>query len=263
MFKITSHIPLCALFTVFTVPLQAAKDATAGNDLIDVPEEMSAWEIRMALYGWGTALNGDVVLRGNEATVDAGFDDVWENLDYAVMGAVELSNGKWSILADLFYAELSASNTRNSLHFDAGLDQFIGNFLVAYNLIDEPETRFDIYAGARVNSLSMDLEITRVGMFNNRTFSGSKSDTWVDPIVGIRFQQEWSDDFFVRTVADIGGFDVSSNLTWQALAAVGYHLNDSGSVLLGYRCIGTDYDQGDFAYDVISHGLVLGFEYTF
>jgi len=56
---------------------------------------------------------------------------------------------------------------------------------------------------------------------------------------------------------------VSSDFTWQALAALGYHLNDSASVLLGYRGIGTDYEDGAFAYDVISHGLLLGFEYKF
>jgi opacity protein-like surface antigen len=85
----------------------------------------------------------------------------------------------------------------------------------------------------------------------------------VDPVIGARFQRELSDRFFVRALADIGGFGVSSDLTWQALAALGYHINDSASVALGYRGLGTDYEDGGFGYDVISHGVILGFEYKF
>jgi opacity protein-like surface antigen len=205
-------------------------------------------------------LDGDVTIRGINAPVDVGFDEILDNLDFAVMGAVEIGNGQWGFLADLFYAELSSSNSRGNLDFRSQIDQFIGNFVVTYNVIDQPETRFDLYAGARVNSLDTDLDIltNKIG-----TFSDSASKTWVDPIIGVRLQQELPNRFFVRAVGDIGGFGVSSDLTWQALAALGYHINDSASVLLGYRGIGTDYEDGQFGYDVISHGVLLGFEYKF
>lgn len=250
----TTAILLSAIpaFAGTTVPSLINPDPVATTE--------SGWQVRAALYGWGTALDGDVTLRGNNVPVDVGFDDVLDNLDYAVMGAVEIGNGKWSFLADLFYAELSSSNSRGNLDFKTQLDQFIGNFVITYNLLDESCTRFDVYAGARVNSIDADLDIqtNRIG-----TFSGSESKTWVDPIIGVRVQQELSDRLFFRAVGDIGGFGVSSDLTWQALAALGYHINESASVLLGYRGIGTDYEDAQFGYDVISHGLLLGFEYKF
>jgi opacity protein-like surface antigen len=62
---------------------------------------------------------------------------------------------------------------------------------------------------------------------------------------------------------DIGGFDVSSELTWQAMAGFGYRVMDNGAILLGYRGIGTDYTDGGFTYDVVAHGPVIGFEYHF
>ena len=64
-------------------------------------------------------------------------------------------------------------------------------------------------------------------------------------------------------LSDIGGFGVSSDITWQAMASLGYHVSDKGSVGLGYRALGTDYTSGSSTYDVISHGLLLGFEYKF
>jgi hypothetical protein len=249
--------------------LLSAIPAIAGTTVPSLTETQpvattgSGWQVRAALYGWATALDGDVTLRGNNVPVDVGFDDILDNLDYAVMGVVEIGRGKWSFLADLFFAELSAGNSKGNLDFDVRLDQFIGNFAITCNVIDDPRTRFDIYAGARVNSIDVDLDITRTGILRTRTFSGSDSETWVDPILGARFQQELSDRFFLRAVGDIGGFGLSSDLTWQALAALGYHINDDAAVVLGYRGIGTDYEDGSFAYDVISHGILLGFEYRF
>ena len=61
----------------------------------------------------------------------------------------------------------------------------------------------------------------------------------------------------------IGGFGVSSDLTWQAMASLGDQINDSAAAALGYRGIGTDCEDGSFGYDVISHGLLLGFECRF
>ncbi len=258
--NILPSIAAVIMLAASATPAFAGTTVPSLTDTQPVASTDSGWQVRAALYGWGTALDGDVTLRGRNVPVDVGFDDVLDNLDFAVMGAVEIGNGKWSFLADLFYAELSSSNSRGNLGFETQLDQFIGNFIVAYNVLDNGCSRFDVYGGARVNSLDADLNITtnRIG-----TFSGSESKTWVDPIIGVRFQQELSDKFFFRAVGDIGGFGIESDLTWQALAGIGYRVNDSGSVVLGYRGIGTDYSDGNFGYDVISHGVLLGFEYKF
>jgi opacity protein-like surface antigen len=227
--------------------------ATTGSD----------WQIRTALYGWATALDGDISLGARSAPVDVGFDDVFDHLDFAAMGVLEISNGQWGFLTDLFYAELSAENSLRRVDFDAELEQFMGNFLISRNVISDSNTRFDLYAGARVMAIDSTLDITRTGIFGIRRFTGSASESWVDPVIGFRAQQDLPNHFFVRAVADIGGFGVSSDITWQALLGVGYHINESSSVLLGYRSIGTDYDKGNFGYDVTSHGLLLGYEYKF
>jgi opacity protein-like surface antigen len=223
----------------------------------------SAWKVRAALYGWGVGLDGDITLSANNVPLEAGFDDVLDNLDYAVMGTVEIGKGEWSFLADLFLAELSVGNSRGNLDFDVGLEQFIGNFTINRIMVDEGCNRFDLFAGARVNSVDLDLDITRAGIIRTRTFSGSERRTWVDPIIGARYQRELSDRFFLRFMGDIGGFDVSSDFTWQALAGLGCQINNAASVVLGYRGVGSDYAYGGFGYDVISHGLLLGLECRF
>lgn len=247
-------------FVIATVPAFAGTTVPSLANSQPVATAESGWEVRTALYGWGTMLDGDISVRGISAPVDVRFGDILNHLDYAVMGTVEIGRGKWSFLTDLFIAQLGADGSKGNIDFDAGLNQFTGNFTVIRNIIDDPRTRFDIFAGARVNSMDIDLDIETSKL---PAFSRSEGKTWVDPVIGARFQQELTDRFFIRALADIGGFGVSSDFTWQALAALGYHISDSSSVALGYRGIGTDYEDGDFGYDVISHGVIIGFEYKF
>ena len=56
---------------------------------------------------------------------------------------------------------------------------------------------------------------------------------------------------------------MSSDFTWQTTAMFGYRVCEGGSVVLGYRGIGTDYEDGDTSYNCINHGPLLGVEYKF
>jgi len=221
------------------------------------PAEISPWEVRGALYGWAESFEGDVGVRGLTAPLDIAFEDIVESLDIAFMGALEVGRDRWSFLADLNYAEISDSVSFSrpipDLRFEQ--KQFLGNFIAIYETVKTDTLGLDLFAGARVNWIEAQLGIGR--------FDRSADKTWVDPIIGARFQSALSEKFFFRALGDIGGFDVSSDLTWQAMAGFGYRVMDNGAFLLGYRGIGTDYTDGGFTYDVVAHGPVIGFEYHF
>ena len=221
------------------------------------PAEVSSWEVRGALYGWAESFEGDVGIRGRTAPLDLSFNDILENLDIAFMGALEVGRDRWSFLADVNYAKISDSipvaAAATTLEFEQ--KQFLGNFLAIYETVKTDTLDLDLFAGARVNWIDAQLGIG--------PFDPSADKTWVDPIIGARFQSDLSEKFFFRALGDIGGFDVSSELTWQALAGFGYRVMDNGAILLGYRGIGTDYTDGGFTYDVVAHGPVIGFEYRF
>ena len=61
---------------------------------------------------------------------------------------------------------------------------------------------------------------------------------------------------------DIGGFGVSSDLTWQLTAAAGYACTERCSMLLGYRYLDYDYESDDFSFDAVESGLVLGVQFA-
>jgi hypothetical protein len=222
----------------------------------------SGWRVSTSLYGWFTRLDGEMIIRGTTVPVDVPFNKIFDNLKFTFMGLVEVGKGRWSFMSDLFYAKLEPSTSNQLANFDSQIEQFIGNFAVFYRVLETPATRLDTYAGARVNWMETDVDIQGKGPFG-RSFSESASETWVDPIIGVRFHHDLTDKFFVRALADIGGFGISSDITWQGMASLGYRVTDNGSIGLGYRGIGTDYSSDGTTYDVISHGLLLGFEYRF
>jgi hypothetical protein len=245
-----------------------ALNATAGTTVpaLDQPQITvtadSGWRVSTSMYVWTTRLDGDMTIHGTTIPVDVPFNKIFENLKFTFMGLMEVGKGKWSFMSDIFYAKLEPSASTQRADFNSQIEQFIGNFAVFYNVIENPTTRLDAYAGARVNWMETDVDIQGKGP-GGESYSDSADKTWVDPIIGFRVHHDLTDKFFVRTLADIGGFDISSDLTWQAMISLGYRINDKASVGLGYRAISTDYTSGDTTYNVTSNGLLLGLEYHF
>ena len=86
--------------------------------------------------------------------------------------------------------------------------------------------------------------------------SGSKS--WVDPFVGFRARYNVTDKLYIAGRGDVGGFGVGSDLSWNAVGAIGYQWNNRFSTEMGYRCLSVDYSEDGFVYDTETSGVFLG-----
>ena len=85
----------------------------------------------------------------------------------------------------------------------------------------------------------------------------SRTDDWFDPYVGVRGRYNLNEKFYLTAKADIGGFGVGADLTWQAEAAVGMQLSKSMFTEIGYRALGVDYEQDGILMDTITHGFQI------
>ncbi len=254
---------LASALLLSAIPASAGTTAPSlGDTQLTTTTTDSGWRVSTAMYAWTTRLDGEMTFRGTTVPVDVPFDKVFDNLKFTFMGLMEVGKGRWSFMSDLFYARLEPSVSTPRADFNSQIEQFIGNFAVFYNVAETSKTRFDVFGGARVNWMETDVDIQGKGPLGVN-FSESGEKTWVDPIIGFRVQHNLTDKLFVRALADIGGFGISSDLTWQGMMALGYRVTDNASVGLGYRGLGTDYTSGGTTYDVISHGLLLGFDYKF
>jgi hypothetical protein len=236
------------LFSLLTAALLDPPDAGAS--------ETNKWTFDVTLYGLAAGMSGDIGIGPINADVNAGFDKVWDNLDFGAMGKVRLGYDRWALTTDVIYMGLSASKNGVS----AELDQWMIEPTVSYQLCKYCEA----LAGVRYNNLSG--EIRGPGILPTPRIPTGTQDWW-DPIVGANLRLPLGKGFSFNLRGDIGGFGVGSDLTWQVFPFFGWQFARWGSLQAGYRWVYMDYETGSgasrFKYDMLIQGPQLGVTFHF
>ncbi len=238
---------------------------------LDPPPASKEWWVLLATDGWVTAVGGNIGVRGINSSADTTMADTLKKLRLAYMGYAEVGYRRWSLGVDVIYGKLVGDQD-----FDAGpiegnlrLEQqqaFITTRL-QYRLVENEKVSLDLFGGFRWSYLSFKTDIRSSVSFDrpalrrfnrDRTRHASLSEDWFDPIFGMRTVVRLDRHWFLQGAGDIGGFGVSSRLTWHLLAGVGYEFSNGVTTLLGYRAMGVDYESEQFRVDIISHGPVVG-----
>jgi hypothetical protein len=98
-------------------------------------------------------------------------------------------------------------------------------------------------AQARVNQLKNTIA---TGVANSLTRALSKSfslyENWFDPFIGLRGRYNLNKALYLTGEADIGGFGIGSEITWQTYAALGCQITRNIYSEVGYRYLYLDYD---------------------
>lgn len=218
----------------------------------------SDWEISSAFYAPLMGLEGSVGLAGiGPFDVDSSFGDVLDVMDAGLSGAVELRKGPWSFQLDAIWLKLSDStNPLPGTTFSFEQQQLNGTLFAGYEFYRTEATSVRFLTGATLNHLELDLNL--VPPLPLPPVSRSGSQTWIDPFVGISVRHQLDDRWTVFADGLYGGFGISSEEYWQALAGFGYRLTENTSLALAYRVIAVDYQQGGFVYDTETSGPNLG-----
>ncbi len=291
--KRTIHTTVSVGFAYAVLTLSPAVDAAAGQtvaassalstistslSLQDAPVTSDQWRVDLNSWFWLMGVHGDIGARGRTAEVDADFGDILDASDsvLAFSGRLEIGYGKIAGFIDGFYADIGADDQTGPAglaDIDVTFQQGIIDFGLMYRLGDwEPSgdaaknrknLTLDLYAGARYNSIELELEPENLA-------SRSRSESWIDPIVGAKLVLPISEHWQFQINGDVGGFGVSSDFTWSTTAAFGFNFEFfdlPATVLLGYRGMGWDYSDGsgndEFAFDVTQHGPLLGLSLHF
>lgn len=85
----------------------------------------------------------------------------------------------------------------------------------------------------------------------------ARTDDWWDPFVGLRGHYDLSKAFYLTGRADIGGFGVGSELSWQVNAGLGCRMTRNLYTELTYRLYDVNYRHDGLTYDVLTHGFEL------
>ena len=237
-------------------PVESSKDVP----VVQTPPAENPWSFTLTPYGWMTSINGTISAGDRMADVDIAFKDVLKHLDMTAMCTAELRYKRWSFTGDLIYARLHddiappAGIVFSSTH--EVVKETIGTLALNYRVVDSKPTFLDLFAGARIYDFYSQIRL--IPNLGNQGVNASGTETWADPIVGLRGRYYFSRAWFLNLYGDIGGFGAGSDLSWQALGGVGVQVSHWCDVELGYRALGFDYEPGRSKQDLTTHGPIIG-----
>ena len=147
-----------------TVPVETLGDSVVArrNGFEVVPgKDPNGWSFILEPYLWALGVDGTVGVKGFDTHVDYNPLTVVKHLDWGIMAKGEVRKGKWGILGDGFFAQLSASgDPPGPLYNNANikLQQGMVELALAYRIIDDRRGFLDIYAGARYNYFGINID---------------------------------------------------------------------------------------------------------
>ena len=249
-------------FTCLLLSLFAVAPAIAQTPAVSTSEPV---EISLTPYLWISGLSGTLGLRGQSGSVDASFRDILENVKMGFTGEADVRAGRAVVMTDIAYFRLQTPGSLpapidNVADVQADTRQTTWTLNGGYRVVSTPATTVDALAGFRLYDFSVDLDLLHTASNTQRTIAeGDK--TWIDPVIGVRLRQVVAPRVFLSAVADVGGFGVSSDSTWQLYLGGGYQVNRRLLLAGGYRYQSVDYDRGGSLYDVANAGFLLGFRF--
>jgi opacity protein-like surface antigen len=224
------------------------------------------WTGQATLYAWLPVINGKQKGPDGQPVIDLDTSDVLSALDMAFMGSAIFQKEKFGILLDAVYADLGTDGTwlRTAVtRVDTETTTKLGMYTLAamYRVYDDPKGFVDVYGGARYFNTSIDFRLSTAHL-GDADFT--KKLDWTDPIVGVRGGMALNDRWALAGFADMGGFDGSSDTSWELYGGANYAFTERWQGTLGYRYVSIQKEVTQkAALDISLQGPVFGITYRF
>jgi hypothetical protein len=113
------------------------------------------WHFTIAAPGWMAGMDGTIGIRGINADIDVGFDEILEHLDMIWATRAEARKGSFGIYGELIYLGLSDHVEINRLisSVDEQVDQYLVDGALSWRLIDKPQGSLDLAAGTHYTNV--------------------------------------------------------------------------------------------------------------
>lgn len=222
--------------------------------------KIDGWTYQVTPYVWGSGLAGTIrpIRSGPTVEIDESFSDVLEHLDAAFFLFMMARKDRLVLIGDLSYSQSSADGELASGIAASGKEKQTSlTLLGGYAAVDTQDVTLDILAGIRAWDISASVDVPAVGV------SESPSLTFVDPVLAARLSARLAPQWTAVGYLDVGGFDVGSKRTWQAVASINYQVSDRFSVSAGYRHLAVDYRSDGTILDFSMSGPIVGATWRF
>ena len=201
-------ILLIVLVAAVSSALKAGPVESPREVVDPAPLAENPWSFSLTPYGWMTSVNGTIAVGDRTADVDIRVKEVLKHLDMMFMMAAELRYKRWGLSGDLIYARLhdDFAPPRGLLYSSTHevVKETFGTLLLSYRAVDLKQKAFlDVLAGARLYSV-----YSQIVLRPNLAQQGvnvSTTETWADPIIGLRARYYVSQPVSLNFHGDIGG----------------------------------------------------------
>lgn len=228
------------------------------------------WRFNAVPYVWASGMEGrashDALPRN--IIISAPPRKILRNLDIAAMAAFEGRKGRCGFLVDGLYARLSSDARVPMVGLPVSLGSTTFTFMVApqYRIVEDFAGSLDLIAGVRYWSIKSRISYQAPpGMPLPPpippAYSAEEQASWVDAMVGAKAMVRLTPALSLNAHGMLGAG--GSSLSSDALVAAGVNLNQSTSLLAGYRHMSYNYRKDGFSMNNALHGPALGLSIRF
>jgi hypothetical protein len=224
-------------------------------------ESESGWKWRLAPFNlWLIQLDGDTSLGSGPAPITINLSDIFVDIEGAFSANFQgIHDNRWGFLVDLTWIDISSNLGPLAVDFES-----IRAEVDLFYRVPIGRQAIDWIIGARYSSQA--LQAGGLPMPPASVSSIKSSETWIDPLLGIRWSTPMSEKWKVLLRGDVGGFGVGSDFAWQALAIIDWQPWKHASIDAGFRALGVDYEEGSgddrAKSDTTIWGPLIGFTLT-
>jgi len=261
-----SRTAALVVVAVALVALPAAAETEADADANATP-----WYSRVMVYGWvPVSAAANITLGQDSVSMQASTADLVKALEFtaAIRGEFWYAR-KMGLLVDLFYVMTGGEASVGQADFTLEVSQALGEAAFAYRLATWPTSSdaramtiaADLYAGVRISRFKIDLDV-------NST-SHSRTNTLVDPIIGMRVPVQLAPSWQLVVRGDVGGFGIDSDLIWDVEFGFEHDVSSTIGIELGYRIMDIVFsaDAGNATQQAsvksLTHGPAIGASLAF
>jgi len=207
-------------------------------------------------YLFGSRVSGDLTVNGTSSELSADFGDILDRLEFGGMVRVSAMGERWGMSFDASHMSLGQASKIGDTQID--FDQTVLEIAGIRQLRDHLDLVFGLRSWDLDSSIDFDLPAFP---------DASKDIGWVDPFVGVRLRYDLGADWRFLGRADVGGFNVGSDISWNAEIAFGWRAHERFELWLGYRVLDVDYSGSsaptEDALDLTFAGPAIGFSFLF
>ena len=176
------------------------------------------WQFTIAAPGWLAGMDGTIGVRGVNADIDIGVDQILQHLDMIFAARAEAQKGPFGIYGEIIYVGLSAGAQINGLinNIHEQVDQTLVDGALSWRLVNQPRWSLDFAAGTHYTNVFERLEL--------------HSDPIAIQQASVQFVTNIGDDLVARLNSDISNREFLTELKGTIEADIVSQIDKHGSL---------------------------------